>query len=206
MAIEKFRPEIVEQMANEKDHFIKKDAAYLEGIINAAAKIISSISTRIRKTKTEYFMTDNAAGYEYGILLDKVTTSHGEDRLYVTRNLELVEILNYGTNESTKCKIKFNDAMSIYDVDKSAFAIVDVLKVKKTPRNRPMPDGTIELESVTGEVHNISPKDIYEITPQANNTCNVFINCGGSKKGFDINCSAETVRRLASFEGFNSKD
>lgn len=203
MAIEKLRPEVIEQMANEKFQAINDDAKYLESIILAATRILTGACTRIRKGVSGYY-GDGNIGFTYATLLDSIKTSHGEDRLYVLRDLSLREITNYGTAECAMHHISMNDAMKIYDVDRATFAIKDALKVTKRPRNRIMPDGTIQIETITEQVHTIAPQQITEILPQVGgDTCSAMIDFGGSKKRIIINGSAARIKSLAEFEGFD---
>lgn len=203
MSIEKFRPEVIEQMANEKLHHINDDSKYLESIILAASKVLSGVGTRIRKGLSGYY-GDGNIGFVYGTLLDSVKTSHGEDRLYVLRDLSLRELTNAGTAECEMHHISLIDAMKIYDVDRAAFAIKDVLKVTKRPRNRILPDGTIQIETITEQIHTISPNQIIEVLPQVGGeTCSVTIDFAGSKKTIIINGSAARIKSLAEFEGFD---
>lgn len=202
MAIEKFRPEVIEQMANEKDQYINDDAKYLDSIIIAARKVLSGVGTRIRKGISGYY-GDGNIGFVYGTMLDSIKTSHGEDRLYVLRDLTLREITNFGTAECQIHHISLIDAMKIYDVDRAAFAIKDTLKVTKRPRNRILPDGTIQIETITEQIHKISPAQIIEVLPLVGGeTCEAIIDFAGSKKRIIINGSAARIKSLAEFDGY----
>ena len=201
MPVQKFNSLVIDQMANETEQLTNQDVIYLSGLIEASRKISSTVPNKIRKGKTDYFRDDSNC-FICGTFLDSIDTSHGEDRLYLRRDMKLVEVSNYGTEESIMYEIDITDALKLYDVDKAAYKIKDLVTYKKKPRNRIMPDGSIEIELVGGAVHNISPKQIVRVAPLPGNQCSVVIDFAGSKKELVVNGSAERIEGLAEFEGF----
>lgn len=204
MAVEKFNPLVVEQMANEKLVFIRRDAEYLQSIINASRPVSSRVITRIRKGpfgSNEYFK-NNSGEFIFGTQLDVIKTTHGKDRLYLLRDLTLVEVLNFDTLGSEMVPISTLDAMIIYDADNAAYAIMKILPCKNNPRNRILPDGSVQLETVTGQIIITMPKLIMDVLPQMDNTSMVMLEYQGIKRSFEIKCKPDLLRDLAAFQGF----
>lgn len=205
MAIEKLRPEVIEQMANHKLSRHAEDVQYLNSIIGAAKSVLENAHEKIMRGD-DYFRDDNG-NYIHGTFIDCVETSHGKDRLYIMNNLQMIEILNYGTPHAILDNLTTDQALMRYDADNAAHSIRDAVRSEKKPRCRVLADGKIQLETILEEIHTVDKKMIKSVRPNVGGTtCSVTIEVGpGNKFAFEINATADAIRELIDFDGFQSQ-
>lgn len=192
-------------MANHKLSRHAEDVQYLNSIIGAAKSVLENSHEKIMRGD-DYFREDNG-NCIHGTFLDCVETSHGKDRLYIMKNLQLIEILNYGTSHAMLDKLTTDQALMRYDADNAAHSIRDAVRANKKPRCRVLADGKIQLETILEEIQTFDKQMIKSVRPNVGGTtCSVTIELGPRNKiALDINATADTIKELIDFDGFQSQ-